>query len=95
MTLTEWQSNQLLTKWAATVFDSNEGRELLSMLNDSHVKNSQVSLALPADTKSSELGKIYGYDVALNNIEAAKKFIPPRPKLEESFGAIRAQQKVR
>lgn len=73
MTLDQWKANKDLCKWAATTFSSQEGQLFLQMLEQIHVKNFQ-----PADPRPEmELGKIYGYDVALNNIASASEYVKP------------------
>jgi len=87
MTLSEWQSNPKLAAWSAETFGSPTGRLWIEMMTECHPKNMQLPHTVSDSVKSTELGRIYGYDQCINNIEASKIVKAPQPKLAETFGA--------
>jgi len=88
MTLDEWRSNPKLASWAGQVFNSASGRQFLQMLKDCHPCYNQLPMNGDDSVKATELGRIYGYSLALNNIEAAVKFDQPAPIIQETFGFV-------
>lgn len=93
MTLNEWKLNKDLSAWAAKVFMSEHGQAFLRMLNDSHPRHSQIPSSVSDSSKSTELGRVYGYDMAINNIESSCYFNTPAPELTESFGVPKPEPK--
>lgn len=87
MNLQEWQANQNLAEYAHSLLTDPRFQGLLDMLRSSHVKNYQPAMGveMQAQTHSLMLGQIQGYDLCLNNIEAADKFIPAQQPLQATF----------
>lgn len=73
MTLEEWQTNEPLVQYATELMHHPNFRELLNMLKDSHIKNYRPvdNMELQPSTHIMHLGRIYGYDECLENIERA------------------------
>lgn len=88
MTIEKWRHAEHLVSWAQKVFATKEGAEFMAMLHESHIRHSQLAdMGNPAQN-TGVLGKIYGYDLAMNNIEAARLLELPKKPLVETFGAI-------
>jgi len=86
MKLQKWQSNEQMTRWAASTFNTKEGREFLAMLEESHIRHAvRTDLGNPTQNLT-DLGRIYGYDQAVNNIVAAAQYIKPIAPLVENWG---------
>lgn len=88
MNIEHWRHAEHLVIWAQKTFATKEGAEFLAMLEQSHVRHSQLADLGNGATNTGALGKIYGYDMALNNIEAASQLEVPKKPLVETFGAI-------
>ena len=87
MTLKQWQSNQELVAWARHLFNQGNWSLLLQLLNEIHPKNSQLPPVASDSVKSTELGKIYGYDVCLNNLNLLAHEQKTLTPVEPDFGA--------
>lgn len=92
MTLTEWQKNEQLVKWAAEMLRTREGREFVAMLKDSHTENAERVDLGNAIQNTADLAKIYGYNRCLNNIQAATRLHMEKQVLLETFGAVPPKQ---
>lgn len=67
MTIDQWRQNRALTKWWDQVLSTPQGREFLTMMEESHLRHIQN---VHVDN-GVQLGRIYGYDICLNNVRAA------------------------
>lgn len=98
MKLSEWQQSAELTKWAREMFSTATGRAFLKMLEDSHIRHSQVPHVGNESIDSRELGKIYGYDLAMNNINASMEPGQQPVEMVATFGAedlVASEKKLR
>lgn len=65
MKLIEWQKNKALVGWWREIIDSENGQLLQAVMDDGHTRHTQV---LEPDAAAVHLGRIYGYDQAINNL---------------------------
>lgn len=68
----------------AKLVQTAEGQELIAMLEQEHVKNYHIGFVANESTASQKLGRIEGYDIAINNILAAAVLLEKKDQLVEA-----------
>lgn len=67
MKIEHWRKDQSLVEWAHGITQQPQWKMLLQMLADEHPKNQRV---VPTADAMIALGKIWGYDQALNLLDS-------------------------
>lgn len=80
MNLTEFRASPKLVEEArAFLYDNVIGRTILEVLRESHVHHYHVKPVSP-EHSGYELGRVHGYDIALNNLMAMATQASPIPE---------------
>lgn len=83
MTLDKWKAQKGLTSWLAEILLSDNGQELLRMLEEVHIRHFHE----PTMEAGRALGRIQGYDIAINNIVAASEYVKPQKEVQPTYEA--------
>lgn len=81
MKLEEWRSNKGLTGWLKEQLESPNGQELLRTLEESHIRHYVV----PGMDAAEALGRIRGFDIAINNLVAAASYQKPQKAVPATY----------
>lgn len=84
MRLIDWRTNKNLVGWMAKLIKTAEWQELVAMLEEEHVKNYGSGLVTNESTASQKLGRIEGYDMAMNNLIASGVLIEKKEPMPEA-----------
>lgn len=87
MTIKQWQGNAELVTWAKHLFNQGNWTLLLQVMEEMHPRHSQLPPVASDSVKSTELGRIYGYDIALNNLTVLTQAEQIRIPVEPDFGS--------
>lgn len=93
MTSDEFRLDKGLTDWLVRLMDSPEFKNVLAAIESMHPKNFRQVAKLTVSDHSMELGRIYGYDEFLNNLESLTVFSPKQAPLPEPTFAPEPRKK--
>lgn len=92
MTLETLRSDEILTKWFASVYERKQFQAIWKMLQDSHPMRHTDGAPVTASTAEKKLGVIEGYELALERIklcahyQALPSALPPASFADPDFG---------
>lgn len=94
MTSEEFKLDKGLTDFLAGLMGNPTFKQVLAALESMHPKNFRQVARLAVSDHSMELGRIYGYDEFLNNLESLCVFSPKQSPLPEpSFAGPEVEKK--
>lgn len=68
MTLETLRSDEILTKWFASIFDRKQFQAIWKMMQDTHPMRHTDGAPVTASTAEKKLGVIEGYELALERL---------------------------